>query len=231
MKIILTALLSLVIISLQGCLGGDDSGGVTTDQASANGFWSGTFTESGAGTLQMRGFLQDGHIIFSAESGDFIAGSYKMEGTNLSGTTSSIYAGVTSSISGTQSGDSITASFSTSGQTIGNLQLSRDQSYNKTTSLENLVGSWSYTSQTVNREVTIYYNGAFEGSNSNGCFFTGLVEDIYPKNVFKMTMNVTGCEIQTYRGYAMLADSHNPNDILITLGHNSVGGVYGVFYK
>lgn len=223
--------LALSLTLLSGCLSDDKGDGEASNPSSVNGFWSGSFTEVGVGAFDMRGFLQDGKIAFNDSNGDFYNGNYTMNGNNFTGTVLNVYSGVTSTINGQINGKNISANFSYHGQHAGSLSLSYDEFYSKSTSLTDLTGSWSYTSGPVSRELTIFPNGAFEGSNSNGCILSGKFENIDSKNVFKYYLSITGCGTGQFNGFAFLGDTYHPNDMLVTMGVNSGDGVYGVFYK
>lgn len=235
-KLLITLFLPLFLAACGG--GGDTSsdGGTPSSQqsVSANGYWTGTYTETGAGTSEIRGFTVNGKIAFQSTQDDFISGSYVLSGNEFTGTISTIYAGATSVIKGSVvEGKTITAEFLSDGYTVGTLELSYDDTYDKATSISDATGSWSYSSDSnsYTSSITVYDNGTFDGSDSDGCVFAGQLEDIDDKNVFKVTNYITGCTTVTLTGFSAIADSYNPNDVFFAITNNSNNGDYSVFYK
>lgn len=219
-----------VLVGLVACGGGGGSGGGTTTNVSANGFWEGTFTESGVGTFDISGLLYNGRIIAISESaGAIYDGSYTVSGSSISGTVTAYqinggpFATTTVSGSVTEQG-SISLSFNTSYGTSGTISLSFNSIYNRASSLSSVAGNWNYTSGAYSLTITVQNDGSYWGQDSDGCVVSGTIGLLdTAHNLYNMNTSIASCGVLngTYTGFSGLLDNVTTNDTLQVAVSNS----------
>lgn len=226
----LTLICSILLLAACGGGGGGGGSNVTTANASANGYWEGTFTETGLGTFDVSGLLYNGRIIAISESaGAIYDGSYTVSGGNISGdvTAYQINGGpfATATISGTVTEQgSISVSFNTSYGSSGTMALSFDSIYNRTSSLSKVTGIWNYTSGTYSLTITVQNDGAFTGQDTDGCVVSGAIGILdTAHNLYSMNTSIASCGVLngSYTGFSALLDSITADDTLQVAVSNS----------
>ena len=219
-----------LLLGLVACGGGNGGDGGTTVNASANGLWEGTFTESGVGTFDVSGLLYNGRIIAISESaGAIYDGSYTVSGNNISGNVTAYQVNgvpfATATISGTVTEQgSISVSFNTSYGSSGTMSLFFNSIYNRTSSLSLVAGNWSYTNGAYSLTVAVQNDGSYWGQDSDGCVISGtigLLDTSY--NLYSMNTTIASCGVLngSYTGFSGLLDNITTNDTLQVAVSNS----------
>jgi hypothetical protein len=213
---------------LTACGGGGGGGSSTpTATQNPNGFWVGTFTESGI-TYELIGMIYDNKFTgISTDAGVLYSGNIGVSGDLLSGTvdvliigggydhSSNISAVVKEgvSISGTATDANGTSAFT----------LSYDSLFDRVPDLNLLAGTFSTSSGTYTYTMTVNSDGTYAGSDTDGCGYSGtftLTDGVH--NLYDFTMTVTTCGLDngSYIGKAFLDDFNVTNDILALVINN-----------
>jgi hypothetical protein len=217
----------LVLPGLMACGGG---GGSTSSNVSADGLWEGTITEDAFGPFAVQGLLYNGRIIAISEEGQAIYdGNYTVSGNRLTGTVviyriNDTILG-TANITGTVTEqNTVTLAFSTSYGSTGNISLSFNEIYNRSSSLALINGIWTFTIGADSLTIAIQGDGGYWGQSTDGCIYSGSMGLLNTsRNLYSMETLIQNCGIFNgrYTGFAILYDVSNPNDTLQTVISNS----------
>jgi hypothetical protein len=224
---------------LTACGGGGGSDGAETVEStapavsnpvpqdvSANGLWSGTFTETGLGTFDVAGIFYDGRLIAISESANAIYdGSYTMDGETISAAVTGfeIFGGpfVTTAMTGnTQEASNISLSFSTSYGSNGTISLDYDATYDQPSSLEAVSDVWLFTDGGYSITLVVDDDGEYVGSASDGCLYSGRIGLLDPnKNLYDVSTSIENCGVRN-GDYTGLTTLLNNQDVLYTTVSN-----------
>lgn len=238
------AMMVFSLLTLTACGGGgggdnSDTADASSDSspevtpASPDGIWHGTFTEAGT-TYDLNAIVYDNYLYAYSTSGNTLyEGKVFLSGENLSGTINvyQINGGFvgTNTVSGT-----VVTGKSISGRTQDNttFSLTYDNDYERASSLNTVSGIWSITEGNYTETITIQADGTLDGSNTNGCAYTGSVSVPDSKiNVYKIVITASLCGIYngTYTGLGSLDDLNSTNDVfafaISSSGYVSIGGL------
>lgn len=213
MKSFISILLVCVfsVTGIVGCGGGGGESAPIVTTAEAAGVWMGSVTESGGTTFSSVGLLStDGQLQFVVEDPAFIcdgtqySGTFSMNGNVGSGSvTGYAAAGCTftdgstvspGTINFTISGNSLTGSYSTPGDT-GTFSFGYDAIAENPVTLADIQGNWGYNlSPTMFSNFTFAADGSLTGTDDTGCVFAGQTSVIDPNwSITDISINVTSC--------------------------------------
>lgn len=170
---------------LAGCGGG---GGSSTPAATADatGVWEGTLTQNGVGTYSVTGLITGGQMRFISVDGNALyEGTVSVSGSTLTATTTNyvIDGGIfsTSTLTGTVvTASTISGTFTSSDGGSGSFSLSYDPITTRGSSLATLTANWFVTDGAYSMSIPIDATGAINGTDSDGCVYTGQVSIIDP---------------------------------------------------
>lgn len=226
----------LLSVLLAGCGGG---GGSSTPAATADatGVWEGTLTQDGVGTYSVTGLITGGQLRFLSPDGNAIyEGTVSVTGSTLTASTSNyaLDGGIfsTSTLTGTVvTASSISGTFTSSDGGRGSFSLSYDPITTRGSSLATLTANWFVTDGVYSMSIPIDATGAINGSDSDGCVYTGQVNIIDPAvNIYGVSLTASACGLYNgaYSGYAVVADDTGMNDILVFTVSNANVVIVGV---
>ena len=212
--------------STVGDTGGDGNTGgsdpVITGKIT-DGIWIGTYTINGTDT-DFDVVIYDNQL-FGFTSSLGYEGVLTLDNTSISGTLNEYIN--TGELSGTVSIDgtvventSITGSLGDAGATFATFELSMDELYDRTASLQKVVGNWSITIGSYTLTFSISDNGTFDGFDGT-CYFNGdIAAPNTSHNIYQISYIVSSCGSLNgdYSGLALLDDYRDDNDKLIVDG-------------
>ena len=194
-------LVSLMIFGLAACGGSDDSS--SSHESVKSGFYSGNWFGNYLGDQYSSGFISGDTLFIETDAGSMVYLDIRLTGTSITATGRFIYrvsppgtAGFftrgTIRGSGTLEGTGITMDLKGSDGIHIVLTLKRDAESGGTSSLDLMEGAY----QTIEQDIDINFSatGAFSGSETDGCTYSGDVDIIDPSfNVYASTLNMTNC--------------------------------------
>lgn len=209
---------------------------VRSPQEAACGIWNGTFTSSaGYGSSTVLGMIApNNEIHFVSSSAAQFNGTGSVWGASVTANLNAFagpdmtfpngsnYGQVT--MNGTVSPkSSLTGTYSGVGD-WGTFSLTYDPDYDRGASLNTIAGNWLASDPSGYRlTMTIGANGAFSGSDTNGCTFSGtaaVMNRLY--NAYSVTMTLANCGALNgyYTGLGAVGDDVSVNDgLLIGVSH------------
>jgi hypothetical protein len=228
----------LCALLLSGCNGGGDSSNqYVPPGALTQGIWRGTAALDGQDIGLLVGMIDDqGNANLILYSGDSqLRGSISSIGSEInnsfsylssfdeSGDMSEAFYFVSGSVS---AGSTLTASLSTSGSRMLNLDLHYDILYTRPASLPTISGNWRYSlsGYTINWQIAA--SGTLSGTDTNGCIYVGQVSvPNASHNLYQLRYQIEGCYAYTVNvsGLAILDDTLAANDTLLSAGTGAVG--------
>lgn len=228
----------LCALLLSGCDGGGDSNNqYVSPGALTQGIWRGTATLDGQNIGLLVGMIDDqGNANLILYSGDSqLGGRISSSGSEInnsfsylssfdeSGNVGDVFYFVSGSVS---AGSTLTASLSTRGSRMLNLDLHYDVLYTRPASLPTISGNWrhSLSGYTINWQIAA--SGALSGTDTNGCIYVGQVSvPNVQHNLYQMRYQIMGCYTNTVNvsGLDILDDTLAASDTLLSAGTGAVG--------
>jgi len=228
-----------VSLFLSGCGGSSSSATsgsstVVSHAIKAAGVYSGTSTSSSYGTIAVDGVVaQNGRAFFFAPNqGDIYAGTVNETNDTVTGPLTA-YAPVgyqfpdgssVTSLSinaNTVPQSTLSGTFSGGGES-GTFTLGFVSSYEESSSLSKIAGTYTYTQTTSTStdtlSITVDSTGLVTGSDSTGCVYNGQVSLIdSSKDAYDVTATITSCGALngTYKGVAALTKNVTVDDTLL----------------
>lgn len=229
----------LLSTTLGGCGGGGSSSSTPAAVATADatGVWEGTITQNGVGTYSVTGLITGGQMRFISVDGNAIyEGTVSVSGSTLTATTTNyvIDGGIfsTSTLTGTVvTASTISGTFTSSDGGSGSFSLTYDPITTRGSSLATLTANWFVTDGVYSMSIPIDATGAINGTDSDGCVYTGQVNIIDPAvNIYGVSLTASACGLYNgaYSGYAVVADDTGINDILVFTVSNANVVIVGV---
>lgn len=234
-RILCAALLLSTLLG--GCGGGGSSSSTAVATADATGVWEGTITQNGVGTYSVTGLITGGQMRFISVDGNALyEGTVSVSGSTLTATTTNyiIDGGIfsTSTLTGTVvTASSISGTFTSSDGGSGSFSLTYDPITTRGSSLATITANWFVTDGVYSMSIPIDATGAINGSDSDGCVYTGQVNIIDPAvNIYGVSLTASACGLYdgAYSGYAVVADDTGMNDILVFTVSNANVVIVGV---
>ena len=223
---------------LAGCGGGGSSSSTPVATADATGVWEGTITQNGVGTFSVTGLITGGQMRFlSADGNTIYEGTVSVSGNTFTATTSNyaIDGGIfsTSTLTGSVvTANSISGTFTSSDGGSGSFSLTYDPITTRGSSLATITANWFVTDGSgYSMSLTIDSAGTLNGSDSDGCVYTGQVNIIDPTvNIYGISLTASSCGFYdgAYSGYAVVADDTGTNDALVFTVSNANVVLLGV---
>lgn len=206
-RILCAALLLSTLLG--GCGGGGSSSSTAVATADATGVWEGTITQNGVGTYSVTGLITGGQMRFISVDGNALyEGTVSVSGSTLTATTTNyvIDGGIfsNSTLTGTVvTASSISGTFTSSDGGSGSFSLTYDPITTRGSSLATITANWFVTDGAYSMSIPIDATGAINGSDSDGCVYTGQASIIDPAvNIYGVSLTASVCAAAgAYSGY------------------------------
>ena len=235
MSLVKTIAISVIgVVLLSGCGGGGGGGdGSAPSSQSLGGVWLGTASPiGGGGSIEMVGIISEAGELHFLSSIEIDIGNVTTSGNTFSGSVTAYTTG--STIDGTVSGTfTPRSSFSGTGVFNGvptsNFAFTYDDSYERSSSLSKISGTYSDTTGSYTETYTIGTDGALTGSDTDGCVYNGQVSIIDASyNAYDIVLTASNCvATTTFNGLAALGDDTGTNDLLYVSAGNGTTAVVG----
>lgn len=212
-----------LIIFLSAC----GTNGSNTDNE-MGGIWFGALTNLDGSSIESKGYISETGTIFFFHETYIYTGNV----TTLGNTFTAYGTELTPSkppqsslLSGTfHPHSSITSATFHAKQKTADSAYSFQTIYRRNSSLEQISGTYSLTTNDHTETYTIDSDGFISGSNSNGCVYNGeiaLIDSHY--NMYKLDISIANCGSKSadYKGLATLSDTNAENDTLTLIANSA----------